>query len=300
MEHAEHIAEAASYTKDTFLQIDGVITWLKLFLSIIIPIVAGFSISALILQFAVKPVLVNLLVTPNLGFTEAGIAYMLQYLAVCIGLLFAFFFPYYQGYLSCSMQNREVCYPENFSVLFSTGWKTNALLLYYLIPLIVIFLLYGILFTFLNGAMNIIITGELSWLSAVIDYVSLIGYIILEFVTFIFLALFACIGLVHLSRTGSLKESVNMGRVADIIKRIGWYDYLLCIVISTILLLTVAVFFLGMASIFDYAAAADIIFFCLMLFVMIPAGLFVTRYLTNIYDTAFQEQEADIEEFDDF
>ena len=37
-----------------------------------------------------------------------------------------------------------------------------------------------------------------------------------------------------------------------------------------------------------------------MIFVMIPVGLFVTRYLTNIYETAFLEPEEDVEEFDDF
>ena len=77
MEHAEHIAEAVSYTKDTFLQIDGIITWVKLFLAIIIPLISGFGLATLILQFLVKPALVSILVGPNLGFTEAGIAYML-------------------------------------------------------------------------------------------------------------------------------------------------------------------------------------------------------------------------------
>ena len=37
-----------------------------------------------------------------------------------------------------------------------------------------------------------------------------------------------------------------------------------------------------------------------MLFVIIPLGVFVTRYLANVYDTAFLETEEDIEEFDDF
>ena len=45
MEHAEHIAEAVSYTKDTFLQIDGIITWIKLFLAIIIPLISGFGLA---------------------------------------------------------------------------------------------------------------------------------------------------------------------------------------------------------------------------------------------------------------
>ena len=56
----------------------------------------------------------------------------------------------------------------------------------------------------------------------------------------------------------------------------------------------------SLAGIFDFAVAANIIFFGLMIVVMIPTGVFVTRYLANIYETAFLEPEDDIEEFDDF
>lgn len=300
MEHAEQIAEAVSYTKDTFLQIDGLLTWLKLFLSVIIPFAAGFGIASLLLQFIVKPLLVSILVVPTLGFTEDGIAYMLQYLAVIIGLLFIILFPYVQGYLYRSMQNREIQKVDDFFGLFFAGWKINALILYYVIPLVVIFLLYALLFTYMNGAMDLLLTGEFSSLAALVDYLSLAGYIILEFGTAVFLSLFSCIGLVHLARTGSLREAVNMGSIAGIIKRIGWYDYLLCIVIITIIMLSVMVFFLGIASIFSYTALASIICFCLTVFALIPAGIFVTRYLANVYDTAFVEAEEDVEEFDDF
>ena len=65
-ECAEQIAEAVSYTKDTFLQIDGIINWIKLFFAIIIPILSGFAIASIILQFIVKPALVTVLITPNL------------------------------------------------------------------------------------------------------------------------------------------------------------------------------------------------------------------------------------------
>ncbi|MBQ9831262.1 MAG: DUF4013 domain-containing protein [Methanocorpusculum sp.] len=300
MEHAEHLAEAVAYTKDTFLQIEGLITWVKLFLAVIIPLLSGYAAATLFLQFIIKPILVNILVTPELGFTENAIAYMLQYPAVLIGILCIFLFPYYQGYLCRCMKDREIPKQLSFSGLFRTGWKINALILYYAIPLIVLLLLYAILFSYLNEALDIILAGEFAALSAVIDYTALAVYIILEILTFIFLSLFGCIGLVHLSRTGSLKESVNMGHIADIIRRIGWYDYILCIVIITIIILTILVFFLGLAGIFHYAPAANIIFSGLLLFFLIPTGIFVTRYLANIYDTAFVETEEDIEEFDDF
>lgn len=300
MEHAENIAEAISYTKDTFLQIDGIITWVKLFLTIIIPTVAGYAVSSLFLQFVIKPILVSVLVVPGLGFTENGIAYMLQYPAVLFGILCIFLFPYYPGYLSRCMRDREIPKPESFSGLFRSGWKINALILYYGIPLIVILLLYGILFTYMNGALDLILTGDFAELAAVIDYAALAVYSILEIITFIFLALFSCIGLVHLSRTGSFKEAVNMGHIAEIIRKIGWYDYLLCIVIINIIVLTVLVFFLGLAGIFGYNPIANAVFVSLMLFFLIPTGIFVTRYLANVYDTAFVETEEDVEEFDDF
>lgn len=300
MEHAEEIAEAVSYTKDTFLQIEGIISWVKLFLAAVIPFAAGYGIATILLQFIIKPLLVSVLVVPTLGFTEDGIAYMLQYLAAGIGILFLFLFPYVQGYFYRSMQNCEIQKLDDLFGLFFDGWKVNALVLYYAIPLVVIFLLYAILFTYMNGALDLVLNGDLSGIAAAADYLSLAVYLILEFATAVFLALFACIGLVHLARTGSLRKAVNMGNIAGIIKRIGWYDYILCIVIITIILLAVAVIFLGLASLFDYTAAANAVCFCLLLFVSIPTGIFVTRYLANIYDTAFTEPVEDIEEFDDF
>lgn len=298
--HAEYIAEAVSYTKDTFLQIDGLITWAKLFLGLIIPFLAGLALATLFLQLLIKPLLVNLLVVPTLGFTEDGISHMLQYLAGLLALACIFLIPFYQGYLSRSMKNREVQKVTNFWGLFFSGWKVNALILYYVLPLIVIFILYAVLFTYLTGALDVLLSGNVSGLASLIDYASLAVYLGLEFVTAIFLGLFACIGFVHLARTGSFKESVNMGGIAEIIKRIGWYDYLLGIVIMTIILLSVIVFFLGMAGILGYTTAANLTCFCLALFVLIPTGVFLCRYLANIYDAAFTEQDTDIEEFDDF
>lgn len=300
MEHAEYISDAVSFVKQAFMHIDGIITWVKLFLAITIPFLAGTALATLILQFLIKPLLVGLLVTPNLGFTEGGISHILQYLAVLIGMLFPLIFPIYQGYLYTCMQSRKIPGTENLFGYFFTGWKTNILLLYYAIPLIVIFILYAILFTFITGALDLIVARDISRFASVIDYASLTGYLVLEFATFLFLALFACIGLVHIARTGSLKQSVNMGNIADIIRRIGWYNYILCIMIVTILILTTVVLFLILASIFDFAVAANIIFAALFIFVMIPIGVFAVRYLSNVYDAAFIEEEEDIEEFDDF
>jgi len=300
LEHAEHIAEAVSYTKDTFLQIDGIINWIKLFFAIIIPILSGFAIASIILQFIVKPALVTVLITPNLGFTEGAISYILQYIAVLTGLVFVFFFPYYQGYLYCSMKRPDNLQMASLHTLFVSGWKINAVLLYYVLPLIIIFLLYAALFAAVNSAVHIILPSDLAGFETVFDYILVIGYLVAEFITAILVSLFGCIGLVHLARTGSVKQAVNMRNIAGLIKKIGWYDYILSIVIITILLLTTSVLFLGIAGIFNYAAVSNTILFVLMLFVIIPLGVFVTRYLANVYDTAFLETEEDIEEFDDF
>lgn len=300
MEHAEYISDAVSYMKQAFSQFDGIITWVKLFLAIIIPFLAGSALATLLLQFLLKPVLISVLVTPNLGFTEGGISHILQYAAVVIGIIFPFLFPIYQGYLYTCMQTGSIPGTRNLLRFFFSGWKTNILLLYYAIPLIVIFILYAILFTFLTGALDLIVSHDISGVAALIDYASLTGYLILEFATFLFLSLFACIGLVHIARTGSLKQSVNMGGIVDIIRKIGWYNYLLCIMIITILLLTILVLFLTLASIFDFAVVSNILFAALFVFVLIPVGVFVARYLSNVYDVAFIEEEEDIEEFDDF
>lgn len=300
MEHADHIVNAISSTKRALGSIDGIITWIKLYLAIIVPLIAGTLLATFVLQLVARPILIGFLVSPDLGFTPNGIASMLQYLAGLVGVLCIFIFPFYQGYLCRTMRTKEVQGVTDSWGLFFLGWKFNALFLYYALPLVVISILYGIIFTFMNSALHIVAATDILGFTEPIYFVSLFCYIILEFVTFIFLSLFSFLGFVHLARTSSLRESINMRKIADIIRRIGIYNYILAIVIILILFLMLVVIFMGLASLFDFALAACITFFVLFLFFIIPFGIFATQYIVRVYDASLIDETEDIEEFDNF
>ncbi len=301
MEHADLISDAFTYVKSSFFRLSSLPVWLKLFLYLIVPIISGILVATIILQFAVKPILVNLFVTSSFGFTENSIGGILQYVAIILGLLCVFFVPLFQGYLYRVLRGgADAPDCNNRWGLFFSGWRVNLVLLYYAIPLVVIFLLYSIAFAFLKGAVGTYISSATFQVTTVLDVLTTFSYIAIEFVTFIFVALFAFVGLAHLARTGSLREAVNMSGVAVIIKRIGWYDYILSIVIMTIFFLMLSVIFIGFAGAFSYLPVSNTILTGLYLFLIIPLGTFFARYLSNVYDTAFIIPEDDDAEFDDF
>lgn len=295
MEHAELISGALSYIKETYFRLSAAPMWVKLFLYIIIPILGGIAAATILLQVIIKPLIIPILISPDTGFTEAGLTGILQYIAVLMGFACVFFVPLFQGYLYRIMRSGGSPDTDNRWSLFFSGWRINLVLIYYAIPLIVIFLIYTIIFTYIKGAVSVY-----THMTAVIDVVTTFSYVAIEFVTFIFVGLFAFIGIVHLARSGSLREAVSMNLMASIIKRIGWYDYILCIVIMTIMFLVLSVIFLSFSSLFNYNLAANIIFIGIYLFLMVPLATFFVQYISEVYDTAFIIQEDDNEEFDDF
>jgi len=302
MEHAEIISGAYTYTKQGFFALKQLPRWIILFLYFVIPILACLLVSSLILQLAVLPVLIRVFVNDNYGFTASSLAGLLQYLAVILSLACIFFIPLIQGYCYRIAKNDQSGMPDHTNLwgLFFSGWRINLVILYYAIPMIVISLIYAMIFYYLFPEAGLYTTIDVLALESLITILVTLSYVGIEFITMIFVSLFAFVGLVHLTRSGSLAEATHIRGIAGIIKKIGWYDYILSLIIMSILFLLVTFILITLAQIFAYNGAAIVILLGGYLFVMIPVIVFFVRYLAEVYNTAFLIPDADDADFDDF
>ena len=299
MEHAELISKAFGDVKNSLFGFSKFTTWIKLFLLLLVPAVIGGTVATILLQLVAKPILISFLVSDDYGFTEAGISQSLQFFAILFAFLCLFIVPLFQGFLYRLIRNDTFPKSGNGLGLFFSGWRVNIVCLFYAIPMIILYIIFASLYFFASGKVNgvagLVISGSLLG-----DIVIFFVYLVLQFIIFIAVALFGIISLVHVARGASYKEAFKFRNTAKIIKEIGWYNYILCVVICAILLLILTVIFLGIAMGFTGNLAASAVVFLLYLFLLIPVAIFCCRYLTQVYDIGTAPKEEDIEEFDDF
>lgn len=299
MEHAELISGAFTDVKKSLFGWDNFPVWIKLFLKIILPVIIGGVAATIVLQIIVKPILVNLLVNDNFGFTENGLSYMLQFAAVAIGFFCIFLVPLFQGFLYRLIRTDHIPKPGNNLGLFFAGWRVNVVCLFYAIPLFLIYVIFALLYLFLTGR----ITGFAGSFSAGGVFFDLVLYIIyaaLMFLALIVVAIFAGISLVHVARGASFRSAFNIKNSLMMIKRIGWYNYLLCLVICAIPVLILSVIYLAIAVNVVSIIAVSVIVTGLYIFLLIPLLIFCCRYVTKVYDVGTLPVEEDTEDFDDF
>jgi|LSQX01.3.fsa_nt_gb hypothetical protein len=302
MEHADIISGAYTYTKEAFFSLKQLPRWIVLFLYVALPILVCLAVSSLVLQLAVLPLLVNVFVNSSYGFTASSLSGLLQYFAVLLSLCCVFFVPLIQGYCYriAKSDNMEMPDHTNLWGLFFSGWRINLVTLYYAIPIIVISLIYAMIFYYLFPDAGLYITIDVLALESLFAVLITLSYVAIQFITMILVSLFAFVGLVHLTRSGSLGEATHIRGIAAIIKKIGWYDYILSLVIMSILFLLVTFILILLAQIFAYNGVAIVILIGVYLFVMIPIEVFFIRYLSEVYNTAFRVPEEDDADFDDF
>ncbi|HJJ48609.1 MAG TPA: DUF4013 domain-containing protein [Methanocorpusculum sp.] len=302
MEHSEIINEALQFTRKGFIGINCLQRWIKLFLFAIVPGILGFIISKILFQLILLPVLCNILINDSLGFTEGNISGLLDFCSLIIGILCVIFVPLIQGYAYRIFKTgNEMPSTENVFGLFFSGWRVNIVLFCYALPLIIISLLYLILLLHVfPGALTYKpVSGFIFTFEDLVSGAMLFIFIAVEFITFIFVSLFAIVALVHVARAGSLGEAIKFRKMAAIISRIGWYDYILSLVIMSILFLLISVVFVLIAQAIT-TFAGGVVLLLIYVFVMIPVITYFIKYMTEVYETAFLAEEEDDADFDDF
>lgn len=299
MEHAELISKAFGDVKESLFGFSKFPTWIKLYLLLLIPVILGGIAATLVLQLIVKPILIPILVNDNYGFTVAGLTQSLQFFALTFAFLCIFIVPLFQGFLYRLIRSDTFPKSKNGLGLFFSGWRVNIVCLFYAIPMIILYLIFASLYIFASGKVSgvtgLVISGSLLG-----DIVIFFIYLALQFITFIAVALFGVISLVHIARGASYKEAFKFKNTAKIINEIGWYNYILCVVICAIFVLILTVIFLGIGMSFAGNLAANAIIILIYLLLIIPIAIFCCRYLTQVYDIGTAPKDEDIEDFDDF
>lgn len=301
MEHAELLSNAFKDMKAMVLGFDNLSTWLKLVLIILIPALIGIVIASMFMQYIIRPILVPILVeSESYGFTYDGLTYMLGWLAIPLGLLFVFLFPLFQGYLYRVIRSDAKPSTKNLFGLFFSGWRVNIVCLFYAIPMIIIYTIYALLYFYISGKLS----GFMAVAAAgdtMVDTAVFIVFLVLQFITFIIVMLFGVISLVHVARGASYKEAFNLSKTLTVIRQIGWYNYILCIVTCTIMVLLISILFLGIGMGFEGAFAVNVIILVIYLILLVPIALICARYLTRVYDVGTKpELEEAFDDFDNF
>ena len=301
MEHAEIITNAYNFTKNAFFSIAQFPRWLVLFFYIIGPVIVGFILATIVLQLIVLPILVSLLVGPDFGFTQEVLSGLLQFLALLIGISCIFFVPLMQGYCYRLFRSDDTM-PDtgNLWVLFFNGWRINITVLIYAIPLMLISIIYMLVFMYLFPDTGMYSTADVLDMEGMMYVGTVFSYAAIQFVTTLVVLLFAFIGVTHLCRTGSIREAVSLRTITGIISRIGWYDYILSLVVMSILYLMVTFVVVSLSQLFSNNLVIMTVLYVLYIFALVPITVFFIKYLSAVYDPAFLPAERDDEEFDFF
>ncbi len=271
------------------------------FFYIVGPIIVGFIAASIVLQLIVLPILINLLVGPDFGFTPAVLSGLLGYLAVLIGFACIFLVPLMQGYCYRLFRSGDTM-PDtgNLWGLFFNGWRINVTLLIYAIPLFIISFIYMLVFSYLFPGTGLYSPADIMELEGMMYVGTVFSYAAVQFVTTLIIILFACVGVTHLCRSGSIREAVSLKKITGIIRRIGWYDYILSLVVMSILYLMITFVAMSLGQLFSNNVIAIGLLAILYIFALVPITVFFIKYLSEVYDTAFQPDEIDNEEFDFF
>jgi hypothetical protein len=178
---------------------------------------------------------------------------------------------------------------DQWGTLFVDGLKLIIVGIIYAIPMMIIWaFLYGsMLFALMQGNT-----------AAMENWSPNLGLMLLLYVVEIIIGIIMPVAAIRFARTGSFSEAFNFSAILETIKKIGWINYIIalilialvigipvCIIIFGMILIGgISMFMLGGSAIalLGFIAAA-----ILILLILMPLfGVFQARYMTRVYDSA--------------
>lgn len=199
---------------------------------------------------------------------------LLVVLAIVQGITFCIV-PLLNGYFVRIFSGAENL-PEinEWGKLFIDGWKYNIIGLLYMIPVIVVAVVFG-LFTVLPGIFALATDGSNI---GMLGITGILTGLLITFVVLVIISLFLIMGLVRFGKTQKLGEAFNFSALNEQISNgVGWLGYIGYI----ILLWIFALIFMAIIVLINFMPIIGWIITALLL----PAWyVFVAKYMTNIYD----------------
>ena len=158
--------------------------------------------------------------------------------------------------------------------LFVEGWKYNIIAILYMIPVIIIAVVFG-LFTILPAIMAFASGGNHA---GIVGLAGLLTGLLITFVVLVIISLFLIMGLVRFGKTGKIGEAFNFSALNQQISNgVGWLGY-----IGYIILLWI--FALIFMAILVAVNLIPIIGWIITLLLLPAWYVFAAKYMTNIYD----------------
>jgi len=158
--------------------------------------------------------------------------------------------------------------------LFVDGWKLNIISLVYMLPAIIVFLLFGGL-----GAIGIIASeaagGDPAALGAAV--LSIIGGFLIAGIIAIILAFIALFAILRFAHTGSMGEAFHFSAILEHIGRLGWGTWIIAVIV-----LLVAAFVYGFVV--GIINMIPLLGFIIALFLNAAFAVFYGRYLATVYE----------------
>jgi hypothetical protein len=156
----------------------------------------------------------------------------------------------------------------DWGTLFIDGIKYLIIVLIYAIPVIIIAIIAvaPLVIAAMTGNQTAILAAIGSFL---------VGLLVLVIIAII-IAMFEFIGVIRFARTGSMGEAFNFSAILATIGKIGWFSYLLALIIMVVIICVVELVLMAIPII------GGLLFFILSPFIV----LFQARYLCQIYDSA--------------
>lgn len=183
--------------------------------------------------------------------------------------------PLLSGYSVRVLSGKEPA-PEvdDWGKLFVDGWKMNIISLVYMLPVIIVFLLFGGL-----GAIGIIASeaagGDPAALGAAV--LSIIGGFLLAGVIAIILSFIALFAILRFAHTGSMGQAFAFSAILGHIGRLGWGTW----IIAVIILLVVAFVY---GFVVGILATIPLIGWIIALLLNAAFVIFYARYLAQVYE----------------
>ena len=178
---------------------------------------------------------------------------------------------------------------DGWGTLFVDGLKLIIIGIIYAIPMMIIYV-------FLYGSLLLaLVQGNAA---AMKNWSPNLGLTLLMYLIEIIIGVIMPVAAIRFARTGSFSEAFNFGAILETIKKIGWINYIIALIlISLVIGIPVCIIIFGMIliggiSIFMLGGGTmALIGFIgagiLILLILMPLfGVFQARYMTRVYESA--------------
>ncbi|MDD3407086.1 MAG: DUF4013 domain-containing protein [Methanomicrobium sp.] len=209
------------------------------------------------------------------GFVGSWMKWILLIVCTIIqGITFGIV-PLLNGYfVRIFSENEKAPEIDQWVRLFTDGWKFNIVCLLYMIPAIIIAVVFG-LFAFVPAVMGFAATGNADELMAIFGIFTGLA---ITGVVMLLMALLMFMGLVRLGKTNKIGEAFNFGAITKQISNgAGWLGYIgYCIILWVLIVIYVAV--ISLLSVIPFLGI-------ILGFILTPlVYVFIAYYLKNIYE----------------